>query len=84
MPSYPICSVNVMTCERFEFLWRNFHCNHATSDGFEENDQSELDDDEELMELQTDRVQYDLDLNVSKGDEILADDENEEESLTTK
>ena len=44
LPSHPICSVNGMTRERFEFLWRNFHCNHATSDDFEEDGQDELED----------------------------------------
>ena len=65
-------------CEKFKFIWWNFHCNHATSDDFEEDNQNELDDDEELLDLKMERVQRDQDPNVSEGDETLIDDENEE------
>ena len=58
MPSHPICSVNEIFCERFGFLWKNFHCNHATNDYFEEDVQDELGDDED-GELQMERVQRD-------------------------
>ena len=71
-----------MTRERFEFIWRNFHDNHVTSNDFEEDDQDELDDDEELMKLQMERVQHNRDPNVSEGNETLVNDEYEEESLT--
>ena len=79
MPSHPQCKWYT-TCEQFEFLWRNFHCNHATSDDFEEDNQNELDDDEELLDLKMERVQRDQDPNVSEGNETLVDVKNEEDS----
>ena len=40
IPFHPIFTGNEMSCERFEFLSRNFHCNRTTSDDFleKEND----------------------------------------------
>jgi len=34
MPTHPICKINELNREKFEFLWRHFHCNHATEDNF--------------------------------------------------
>ncbi len=79
MPSHPICSVNGMTRDRLEFLWRNIHCSHATTDDFEEDSDDGLGDNEELMELQMERFQRDQDPNVSESDENLAVGEENEE-----
>ena len=83
MPSHPICTANNMNRERFEFLWRNFHCNHATSDDFLETENGvddDLDDEDQLIELQLERVQRDQDHNIQEDDD---DDLVEEEQDST-
>ena len=47
-------------------LWRNFHCNYATSDDFREKD-NDLEDNDQLIRLQMERAQCDQSHNRSKN-----------------
>ena len=55
LPSHPICQVNGMTRERFEFLWRYFHCNRSTNDDFENDDTNVDEDEDNLVDLVVER-----------------------------
>ena len=63
-----------MNCERFEFIWRNFHCNHTTSDDFlkkENGLDDDLDDEDQMIELQIEMVQRDQDHDIHEDDDLV-------------
>ena len=68
MPSHPICEINGLNRERFEFIWRHFHCNHATDDDFvQENEKNEDENNEdELVTFSLERVQHDQEVNAAE------------------
>ena len=73
MPSHPIDTTNNMNRERF-------HCNHAPSDDFLETENGvddDLDDEDQLIELQLERVQRDQDHNIQEEIDDLVEEEQD-------
>ena len=87
MPSHPICYVNGMTRQRFEFLWRHFHSNHATDVDFTvdaEEVENESDDDDIIVDQSVERVQREQDIMQSDFDIGDEDEEQQEEKQIEK
>ena len=82
MPSHPICCVNGMTRDRYEYLWRHFHCNCATDDDFTSStdDVEEENNDEELIELQVERVQRDQEAQIGDDEDPNLDEDETPET----
>ena len=47
IPYHQICHKNGLTYSRFKFLWRHFHCNHATDFDSIQEEVKEIEGDEE-------------------------------------
>ena len=63
MPTHEVCNMNGMTRNRFRFLWRHLHINHADIDDEYDNVGDGGDDEEEehIVEMTLERVQVEED-----------------------
>ena len=82
MPTYPICCVNGMTRDKYEYIYCHFHCNCATDDDFISSTDDDDEQDRELTELQVERVQRDHEAEIGDDENPnLAEDTPDTEEL---